>query len=202
LFVLVTLGWVAWRASLQASATQNWKHTAFGLLGSAIVFPLVQVIGFGSTDYRRSADVIVVFGARAYADGRPSQALSDRVRTACELYRKGYARTLIFSGGPGDGAISEPQAMRRQAISLGVPDEAIHLDERGLSTVATDHNTVPFLRDRNLRRVLAVSHGYHLPRLKIAFRRAGYDVYTVPAKETRRLRAEPLRVMREVPALW
>jgi hypothetical protein len=73
-------------------------------LGCVALFPLAQMFCFGKTDYRRPADAIVVLGARAYADGRPSQALADRVRTACRLYHDGLARTLIFSGGPGDGA--------------------------------------------------------------------------------------------------
>src|SRR5438093_1472560 len=107
----------------------------------AVAFPLLQVLGFGKTDYRRPADVAVVFGARAYADGRPSDALADRVRTACELYQQGVVRQLVFSGGPGDGAIHETQCMRRMAVGLGVPDSAIVRDEAGLNTSATLRNT-------------------------------------------------------------
>jgi vancomycin permeability regulator SanA len=44
-----------------------------------------------------------------------------------KLYQQGLAPLLIFFGGPGDGAISEPQAMRKLAISMGVPDAAILL---------------------------------------------------------------------------
>src|SRR5437868_14663387 len=84
------------------------------------VFPLLQTVCFGKTDYRREADVAVVFGARAYADGRPSDALADRVRTACELYQRGIVKKLLLSGGPGDGLVSETEAMRRMALSLRV----------------------------------------------------------------------------------
>jgi hypothetical protein len=48
-------------------------------IAAAILFPLAQVALFGATDYRRPADVIVVFGARAYEDGRMSSPLADRV---------------------------------------------------------------------------------------------------------------------------
>ena len=91
--------------------------------------------------------------------------------------------------------------MRQLALSLGVPDRAIRLDSEGLNTEATVRNTVALLQGMHARRVLAVSHGYHLPRVKIAYRRACCDVFTVPAKETRHLRAEPLLVLREVAAL-
>src|SRR5206468_3041201 len=110
-------------------------------IGCLLVFPLAQIIFFGHTDYRRRADAIVVFGARAYASGKPSPLLADRVRTACELYHEGYAATLVFSGGPGDGQVDEPHAMQRLAESLGVPESAILLDPDGLNTDATVRNT-------------------------------------------------------------
>jgi hypothetical protein len=39
-----------------------------------IAFPLAQTLLYGRTDYTRDADVIAVFGARCYADGKPSQS--------------------------------------------------------------------------------------------------------------------------------
>jgi len=57
-------------------------------------------------------------------------------------------------------------------------------------------------RLRGAKRVLAVSHAYHLPRVKMAYRRAGWDVYTVPAEESRPLTQTPYLVAREVAAVW
>jgi hypothetical protein len=42
----------------------------------------------------------------------------------------------------------------------------------------------------------------HLPRIKLAYRRQGVEVYTVPARMRFRLRREPYHVAREVAALW
>ncbi len=166
------------------------------------LFPLLQMFCFGKTDYRRPADVAIVFGARAYADGRPSDALADRVRTGCELYRRGLTRKLIFSGGPGDGAIHETECMRRMALSLGVRPEDILTDREGLNTQATVRNTKELLRATGSSRVLVVSHFYHLPRIKLAFQRVGIEVYTVPARESYVLRQLPFNMAREVAALW
>ncbi|MBI3919782.1 MAG: YdcF family protein [Armatimonadetes bacterium] len=165
-------------------------------------FPLAQIYCFGKTDYRRPADAVVVFGARAFKNGHCSRALRDRVRTGCQLYLDGLAHTLIFSGGPGDGAITEPEAMRRYALRLGVPDKDILLDPEGLDTEATAKNTCLLFTEHNLRRVMAVSHFYHLPRIKMTYRRHGWDVYTVPAQESRVLVRMPYYMMREVAALW
>ena len=167
-----------------------------------LLFPLAQMFCFGKTDYRRPADVIVVFGARAYADGRPSDALADRVRTACRLYQQGYATKLLFSGGPGDGAVHETEAMKRMALRLGIKEEDIFLDKAGLNTQATVNNTSRLLKNMHAGRVLVVSHFYHLPRIKLAYQRAGWDVFTVPARESYVLRQTPFNMAREVVALW
>ena len=175
-----------------------WQLAA-GFVVTLFAFPILQVIAFGSTDYRRPADVAVVFGARAYANGEPSSALADRVRTACELYHAGLVHTLVFSGGPGDGPIDEPHAMLRLAASLGVPPAAIQLDPQGLNTDLTVRNTSTLCTPT--RRILAVSHFYHLPRIKLAYARAGCDVLTVPSHLT-----HPTQLLYNVPrealAFW
>ena len=157
--------------------------------------PPAQAASFGRTDYRRPAAVIVVFGARTYADGRPSDALADRVRTGCALFHEGHAPRLLLSGGPGDGATHETEAMRTLALSLGVPAAAIELDPDGLNTAAT-------VAHSGNRPVLAVSHFWHLTRVKMAYRRAGIRAYTVPAEESYVIRQTPYLMLREVAAFW
>ena len=46
------------------------------------------------------------------------------------------------------------------------------------------------------------SEFYHLPRIKLAYQRAGWDVFTVPAKESYLLRQMPYNMAREVAAMW
>ncbi len=166
-----------------------------------IGFPLAQMYCFGKTDYRRPADAVVGFGCRALADGTPSDALADRVQTGCELYHAKLANKLIFSGGPGDGAVHETEAMRRLAIQLGVPAEDIILDPDGFNTQATVTNTARELNQRDFTHVLAVSHFYHLPRIKLCYHRVGIEVSTVPA-ENRHNVPVGYNLVREVAALW
>lgn len=167
-----------------------------------LLFPFAQMLCFGKTDYRRPADVAVVLGARVYADGRPSDALADRVRTACKLYRNGIVKKLLFSGGPGDGLIHETEGMKRIALRLGVKPQDILLDDHGVNTQATVKNTEAIFQQLHASRILVVSHFYHLPRIKLAYHREGWEVYTVPAKESYFLRQMPYNMAREVAALW
>ncbi len=206
---LLVAGFLAWIAILSMGAPKTpgrWQE-GLGFTAAiaglcAVAFPLAQMFLFGKTDYRRPAEVAIVLGARAYADGRPSDALADRVRTACELYREGNARKLLFSGGPGDGTVHETESMRNLAVKLGVPSQDIILDKGGLNTRATVRNTRALLDQMRASRVLVVSHFYHLPRLKLTYSRANREVYTVPARETYLLRQLPFNLAREVVALW
>lgn len=167
-----------------------------------IGFPLSLMYCFGWTDYRRPADAIVVFGCKVYPDGEPSLALADRVETGCQLYHAGLASLVVFSGGPGEGAIHETTAMRDLALRRGVPESVIAVDLEGLNTWATVRNTSPLFERSNVQRIIAVSHFYHLPRVKLAYQRTGWDVYTVPAQESRRLVQLPFMMAREVAAFW
>jgi uncharacterized SAM-binding protein YcdF (DUF218 family) len=180
----------------------RWRIALPVLLAAFLLLPLAQIACFGLTDYRRPADACVVLGARAYANGRCSQALADRIRTAAELWCEGNAKVLVMSGAEGDGDVHETEAMRRLAVALGVPDEAILCDLRGVTTGATVANTVPLFRERGFRRVLAVSHAFHLPRVKLTYQAAGFEVFTVPCRETRMLTQMPWLVVRETGALW
>jgi uncharacterized SAM-binding protein YcdF (DUF218 family) len=191
----------AWFPAERPARFGVWPVAAGGLALFG-AFPLALMLFFGNTDYRRPADAVVVFGARTYADGRLSDALKDRIRTGCELYRAGLAKRLVLSGGPGDGAVTEASAMRHYALSHGVRAEDVFLDEQGLNTDATVRNTAPLFRQWHARRVLAVSHFYHLPRIKLAYQRAGVEVYTVPARQAYVLRQIPYSVAREVAAFW
>ncbi|HYM61779.1 MAG TPA: YdcF family protein [Thermoanaerobaculia bacterium] len=176
------------------------KIVAATVAVSALVFPLAQITLYGLTDYSRPADLIVAFGAHAYADGTCSDALADRVKTACRLYKAGLAPRLLFSGGPGAGAVDEPEAMRRLAMKLGVPDSAIMKDSNGLNTESTARNTAAATSGQRLR-ILAVSHFYHLPRVKMTFHRYGMEVYTVPSENSLR-GVLPWLIAREEAAFW
>jgi uncharacterized SAM-binding protein YcdF (DUF218 family) len=190
--------------------TWGWRAVAGGAFFAALVFfPLAQMECFGTTDYRRKADAIVVFGAKANADGTASQVLGDRTRAAIGLYKEGLGKVLIFSGGPGAGGggpLSEPGVMKRIAMEAGVPESAVILDEAGINTEATVKDTAAIFKERGIKKVLAVSNDYHLPRVKMTYARglAGVpvEVYTVPCGESSPLGGKPYFMAREVAALW
>ena len=174
--------------------------------GWALVFPLAQMLFFGTTDYRRPADVAVIFGAAVYATGQPSPLLADRVRTGIDLYRAGLVRLLVMSGGDGSDGFNEARVMRDVAVAAGVDPSAILVDPAGNSTEATVANVAALLISEGSAagpaRVIAVSQAYHLPRVQLAFASAGIDVLTVPAFDPEPIGQMPVLIVREVPAFW
>ncbi len=202
--LVLVIGGVWWPVAANEKPTSRLYYVALAMmfLMCAGLFPLAQMLCFGTTDYRRSADVIVVFGAKVFPDGRLSSVLEERVRTGCELYHSGFAPHIVFSGGPGTGEIHETVAMRRRALELGVPANAITLDPEGWDTDLTAENTLQLARQNKWKRILAVSQFFHLPRIKLAFHRHGSEVYTVPAVRLYQLRYLPYFMLREVAAWW
>jgi uncharacterized SAM-binding protein YcdF (DUF218 family) len=204
LLVLAGMAVIVWGAWTQRATVDRYDRRRI-LAGGLVLwaaFPLALMLFFGNTDYRRPADAVVVFGARVYASGKLSDALEDRIRTGCEIYRAGLAKRLVLSGGRGDGAVTEASAMRRYALAHGARAEDIFMDDNGINTEATVRDTVPLLRQWGARRVLAVSHFYHLPRIKMAYQRAGMDVFTVPARQGHLLSQMPYNMAREAAAFW
>jgi vancomycin permeability regulator SanA len=174
--------------------------------GFAFLFPLAQMVCFGTTDYRRPADAAVIFGARVYATGRPSPLLADRIATGVDLYRTGLVGTLVMSGGDGADGFNEARVMRDEAVSAGVDPGSILVDPSGNTTETTVDNTLALLAARAggtvPTRVIAVSQAYHLPRIQLAYANGGIDVLTVPAADPEPIREMPLLALREVPAFW
>jgi vancomycin permeability regulator SanA len=201
LVVAVLLGFLIW-AAWRAPARGGWRAGAVVAVAAAacvVSFPVAQVVFFGTTDYRRHADVVVVFGAQVHENGNPSTSLTQRMDTAISLYKEGLVHRVFVSGGVGDSGYNEALVMRDMAVRGGVPAGKVVVDSNGVSTSATVADTVPFFGGRGWKRILAVSQFYHLPRIKLAYQRAGWDVLTVPAPASERT---TFMVVREVPAFW
>lgn len=168
--------------------TARWTWLATGAVVAGPALMLLHIFSFGATDYSRPARAIVVFGARVYGDGGPSLALEDRVRHGVKLYHQKLAPKLVLSG-----AADEVPAMRRLALEGQVPESALVLDPAGVNTYATLLN----LKERD---VVAVSHYYHLARIKLTAHRLGITCATSPCGMSRRLAKEPYFVARECAA--
>jgi uncharacterized SAM-binding protein YcdF (DUF218 family) len=115
-----------------------------------------------------SYDAIVVAGCRVLPEGRPSLSLIRRATKAVELWRRGVAPVIAFTGGVGDWPPAEAVAAAEVARSLGVPDSALLLESRSKSTI----ENARFLREQsNYARIIVVTDTYHVRRCEWFFRK-------------------------------
>ncbi len=130
------------------------------LLTLALAWPAAALLlhALGQRVPSGTWDAIAVAGARVMADGRPSGALARRTRLAVDLWRQGLAPRIVLTGGVGDHPPSEARAAADLAASLGVPREALVLEER---STTTEENARLAREVLGPARVLVVSDAYH-----------------------------------------
>ncbi|WP_045760366.1 YdcF family protein [Xanthomonas albilineans] len=141
-----------------------WTIRLCVLLGLWLLGVAIYIVWVGDRDQAAPADAIIVLGAAAY-DAKPSPVFEERIRHALDLYRRGYAPTLIFTGGFGNGArFAEAQVARRYALRQGVPADAVLIETISRTTRQNLIQARQIMRAHGLRRVIVVSDPLHMAR--------------------------------------
>ncbi|MGA0602702.1 YdcF family protein [Caulobacter sp. KR2-114] len=161
--------------------TNAWKRALAWIAaaaGAAMLSGCAAIAWAGCQDDLRPADAAVILGNRVYPGQRPSPALAARLDEGLAIWRAGKVRALIVSGGVEAGGVlggegDEARVMRAYLLARGVPGSAIIADPFGDNTELTGRNTATILRAHGWRSVIAVSQFYHVPRTRLALRRAG-----------------------------
>ncbi len=141
----------------------------------------------------KDAPVALVLGASVLPDGTASPALARRVRHAVSLWQAERVRVLVLSGGVRTNPPAEAVVMARICREAGVPEAALRLETRALTTEENFRFARPLLEDLGAREVVVVTDRYHAARARLLGRRAGF-VVTLDCPELKG--APPLRVAR------
>ena len=143
---------------------------------------LIAVLSWGARDRAQPADAIVVLGAAQYV-GRPSPVLRARLDHALDLWHRGLAPWLIFTGGTGPGdTTSEAAVSRSYALRHGVPDTVILTENEGRTTRQSLAAVVAIMRTRRLGTAILVSDPFHMLRLRVLSKQYGLRAFTSPTK--------------------
>ncbi len=160
-----------WQVSLATfyAATKR-KTLAVGvtlLLTYALLFHTPFVWWAGAplriSDRPVKADAIVVLAGGIGESGEPGDEYQEKVRYAAELYHQGYADKLIFSSGVWY-VFQETQVMKALAVSLGVAESAIILEEVGGGNYVSLHNVKTIMESKGWTRMLLVTARYNTSR--------------------------------------
>jgi len=133
------------------------------------VFARGKVFSATNVPVRR---VAIVFGAGLWRNGSPTPVLADRVTTAANLYFAGKVEKLLMSGDNRFVDYNEQEAMRKLALSLGVPNDAIVLDYAGRRTYDTCYRAKAIFK---VDQAILVTQAFHMPRAIYLCNRLGVD---------------------------
>jgi uncharacterized SAM-binding protein YcdF (DUF218 family) len=116
-------------------------------------------------------DAIIVLGSPADGDGNPSPTQLARVTEGVHEYERGVAPRLILTGGAAHNRFVEAQVMARTAHAEGIPDAAIFVEGRAMSTVQNACYSARIMQEHGWRSAEVVSSASHLPRAGLIFGR-------------------------------
>ena len=135
----------------------------------------------------RSADCVIVLGARVWPDGRVSNALGYRLDEALEAYRKGLVGKIITTGARGgDEPIAEAIASRDYLMARGVPEEDILMDAESYDTVQNLQNAKRIMQENGLKDALLCTSDYHITRAIWIAGEVGVTAYPLPTQSPKK----------------
>ncbi|KRG68263.1 YdcF family protein [Pseudoxanthomonas dokdonensis] len=144
------------------------------------------IMWVGGRDQAAPADVIIVLGAAAY-DAKPSPVFEERIRHGVDLYKRGYASKIIYTGGyGGSGArFSESQVARRYSIKAGVPEQDILIESVSRNTHENLRQARGLMQTYDLERAIIVSDPMHMARALRISHELGIDAVGSPTPTSR-----------------
>lgn len=166
---------------LQSRRARVCLGVVAGLAVLALAGPVVFVQA-RAADHMYTADdvpampVALVFGARVYEDGTPSQFLRARLDLAAELYAAGSVEVLLVTGDGRPDHHDEPAAMSRYLVEHGVPETAIVQDPAGFDTY---DSCVRADEVYGVRELTVVTQSFHLARAVTTCRSVGIEAVGV-----------------------
>jgi uncharacterized SAM-binding protein YcdF (DUF218 family) len=133
------------------------------------------------------ADAIVVLGAGVTAQCSPNLSGIRRVVMATELFRRGLAAHVVFTGGRREGSnCTIADTMARFGGMMGMPVDRVHIESASTNTWENAHFSRPILEKLQARRLLIVTDRLHVRRAAMMFTNLGYTVgwSAVPVSDT------------------
>ncbi|NUU59615.1 YdcF family protein [Paenibacillus agri] len=94
---------------------------------------------------------------------------SGRLEEAARLYKAGYAPYMILSNAK--ESASAAGDMFKNALALGIPQEAILTENEARSTYQNAEFTLPIMKEHGFTSAIVVSSDFHMRRVKILFDR-------------------------------
>lgn len=163
-------------------------RAAAAVLAAAVLYTALQAVSiwrYGAVDETRPADVAIVLGAGTF-NGVVSPVYRERINHGVWLYQNGYVKKLILTGGYGAGStVSDAAAAGQYAISMGMPEADILLEERSAITQENLQYARELMEETGDETALVVSDPLHMKRAMLLAKDAGIEAYASPTPTSR-----------------
>ena len=136
-------------------------------LGAVVLVSIVFVAHVYRQGFRsdiQKADTIIVLGAAQW-NNEPSPMFQARLHRARELYRQGYATSIIVTGGRAPGAAASDSSIGKTYLArLGIPANRIYIEEWSRTTLQNLIFAHEIMEAQSFRSALLISHDFHIMR--------------------------------------
>ena len=139
----------------------------FLILTFFFLYNLISIYTFSSKDETQKSDVAIVLGAGIWKD-KTSPIFRERINHSIWLYKKGYVKKIIFTGGKAEGKnYSESEVAKKYAIQQNVNKNDILIEEKSTITDENLKYAKPIMDSLNYKTALIVSDPLHMKRAMI-----------------------------------
>jgi len=148
---------------------------------SWLIIVAIHIVWLGHKQVTIKADVVIVLGASAYHN-KPSPVFEQRIRHGLFLYKQGYAKKIIFTGGFGEknnirSAFAESEVARNFALKNGVDDQDILLEKISRNTLENLLQAQKIMQRYDLQTAIIVSDPLHIARALRVAKNIGIKAY-------------------------
>lgn len=165
-----------------------------------VAYISIDIYSYGNVSEVTRADAAIVLGA-GIKRNKPSLVFAERIKHAIWLYKNGYVKKLIFTGGKGAGnKYSDSFIARDYALRYSVPAEDILIEELSTTTQENIFYAAEIGKNCDLSTFLIVSDPLHMKRAMLMAKDSNLEAYPSPTPSTkyRTAKAKVNFLMREV----
>jgi uncharacterized SAM-binding protein YcdF (DUF218 family) len=205
--LLTALGLLLMRRRPRLGKTFAWTGViALWLLATPAVtkqmIGLIEDVPPPDPALAKTAQAIVVLGggsyfaAPEYGGDTVGRSTLERLRYAARLQRE-TRLPLLASGGASWGGTPEARGMK-EALERDFGVKVRWIEDRSADTRENARLSAPLLQKDGVRRILLVTHAWHMPRAQAAFAAENLEVVAAP---TGYASSDPLRPMDFLPGM-
>lgn len=156
-----------------------WCLGFFILIFSTLI---ASIYRYGAVSDLQKADTIIVLGAAQW-NGNPSQIFQARLDRARELYKQGYAASIIVTGGKTMENINSDSSVGKEYLAQrDISADLIFVEECSRTTLQNLMFAQKIMKARDLRSAILISHDFHMARAERMAQDLGITAFPAPVK--------------------